>query len=87
MNFRSTHFRHHFSRDGLVVDRAAAPRGLGLFLLPSVHTAQAAVIVVAQPLEVVERSHPEIETRQRARKFLANGIQNTNARLSLDALG
>ena len=45
------------------------------------------MIVMAQPLEVVERSHFEVGTRQRRGEFFANRTQNAHAGEFVRALG
>jgi hypothetical protein len=59
------HFAHSFPGDCLVVQAIATPGGLGLFLLPTVNPAEAAMIVVAEPTEVVDRGHFEVGARER----------------------
>ena len=43
------------------------------------------MIVVAKTLEIVERGHFKVGTRQRRRKFLADGVEDANTSLFLDA--
>ena len=81
------HSAHCLLCDDFVVHASSAIRRFGLSLLPSINTAEAAVIVVTEPLEIIEYSHFEIGTRERRGKFFANRVENSNAALFFDTLG
>src|SRR5580704_19475011 len=73
--------------DDPVVHAVASPRSLGLLLLPSINPAEAAVIVMAETLEVIERGHFEVGTRQRRREFFANRVEDADASQFLGTFG
>src|SRR5882762_7263187 len=87
MNLARVHCAYSLCGNRFVVDGGAAPRGFGLFLLPSVNATESPVIVMAQPLEEIEHGHLKVRARKRRRKFPANRVQNTNAGLLFDTLG
>jgi hypothetical protein len=82
-----THFASGFPGDSLVIDGHPAPSRLGPFLLPTAHTAEAAMIVVAKPAEIVEGGHFMVGPGERPRQLFAGGVEDVDTRLFFHALG
>src|SRR5438105_11751775 len=73
------HLADGFSGNAFVIDGHSAPSRFALFFLPGVDAAKAAMIVVAEPPEVVERGHFQVWSAEYVRQFLSDGIKNSNS--------
>jgi len=60
---------------------------LALLLLPSVNLAETAVVVVSQTAEVTKGHHLQVGPRREIGQLLADGIEDADSRLLLDAFG
>src|SRR5438105_3605425 len=78
------HLTNGFSCNAFVIDGHSVPSRFGLFFLPAIEAAKAAMIVVAEPPEVIECGHFQVWTGECVRQFFPDGIENADARLLFD---
>src|SRR5579859_2829730 len=69
-----------------LIDGHSAPSRFALFFLPSVDAAKAAMIVVAEPPEVVEHGHFQVWMGDGLRQLFPNSIKDANPRQLFDTL-
>ncbi len=87
MEIGEVHPLHSERGDVCVVHGLHAVGRLGFLLFPSVDSAQTALIVVAQAMEVVEGRHLHVRPGGSGWQFLADGVENAKARFLFDTLG
>ena len=81
------HGLHGCRRNLLVVHGFSSPRSFALLLFPSVKLGETAVVVVAQTPEVIEGHHLQVWPGENVRQLLADGFEDADSQLLLDALG